>query len=151
ASDFTATIDWGDPSPDTQAGVITQDASDPSVYDITGTHAFAQNGTYAVGTTIAFGGGTFTTTVGTQTFSVTLAPVAATPGTDATANVTQGPLAVSVFPIVGTEGSVIASDPIATFIDAGGASPASDYSAALAIINSGGLAMIIPGATIAQE
>ena len=36
---------------------------------------------------------------------------------------TQGPLAVTVFPVVGTEGTAIASAPIATFIDAGGRQP----------------------------
>ena len=42
---------------------------------------------------------------------------------------TTGPLAVSAFPIVGTEGTAIAAAPIATFIDAGGADPIGDYSA----------------------
>ncbi len=50
-------------------------------------------------------------------------PVGPTPGTPATATVTQGPLAVSAFPIVGTEGIAIPAGPIATFIDAGGAEP----------------------------
>src|SRR4029077_12011622 len=36
ASDFAATIDWGDPTGDILAGTITQDASNPSVYDIKG-------------------------------------------------------------------------------------------------------------------
>jgi hypothetical protein len=40
ASDFTASIDWGDPSPDPADGTITQGAGTPSVYDITGTHTF---------------------------------------------------------------------------------------------------------------
>ncbi len=150
ASDFTASIDWGDPSPDSTAGTITQDASNPSIYDITGTHIFAQQGTYTVDSTIAFAGGSITTVVNGTPVTVTFAPGAATAGTPATANVTQGPLAVTVFPIVGTEGASIASAPIATFIDAGGANPFTDYSADLSVVNSSGLVTIIPGATIAQ-
>ena len=58
ASDFTATINWGDGSPTTpQAGTITQDASNPSVYYITGTHTFPTDGTFTVTNTVAFTGG----------------------------------------------------------------------------------------------
>ena len=57
ASDFTASIDWGDPSPDPAAGTITQDASNPSVYYITGTHTFSENGTFTVTNKVAFTGG----------------------------------------------------------------------------------------------
>ena len=55
--------------------------------------------------------------------TITFGPAGPTAGTPATATVTQGPLAVSAFPIVGTEGIAIAAGPIATFIDAGGADP----------------------------
>ena len=51
---------------------------------------------------------------------------------------TQGPLAVSAFPLVGTEGIAIAAAPIATFIDAGGADPIAEYSATIDIFDSGG-------------
>ena len=56
ASDFTASIDWGDPSVDPSAGTITQDASNPSIYYITGTHTFVDTGVYTVGNTVAFCG-----------------------------------------------------------------------------------------------
>ena len=107
ASDFTASIDWGDPSPDPAAGTITQDASNPSVYYITGTHTFVDTGVYTVANTVAFAGGTFTVPVNGVPISITFGPAGPTAGTDATANVTQGPLAVSAFPIVGTEGIAI--------------------------------------------
>jgi hypothetical protein len=149
AGDFTASIDWGDPSLDADAGTITQDASDPSIYYITGTHTFAENGSYTVANTINFAGGTYSTTTllqGTNTAPTDITfdfAAAATPttGTSATAVITQGPLAVSAFPIVGTAGTSIASAPIATFIDAGGAAPLVDYSASITIYNSMGVAV----------
>ena len=59
ASAFTASIDWGDPSVDPSAGTITQDASNPAVYYISGTHTFVDTGVYTVANTVAFAGGTF--------------------------------------------------------------------------------------------
>ena len=50
---------------------------------------------------------------------------------------TQDPLTVSAFPIVGTEGIAIPAGPIATFIDAAGADPVGDYSASIAIFDRG--------------
>ena len=41
ASDFTATIAWGDGS--TSAGAIVQDAANPSVFYVTGTHTYRAN------------------------------------------------------------------------------------------------------------
>ena len=65
---------------------------------------------------------------------------------------TQGPLAVSAFPIVGTEGVTIPSAPIATFIDAGGADPIGDYSATINIYDSlGTLVVSVPAARIIQN
>ena len=49
ASDFTATINWGDGS-DTTAGTITEDASD--VFHVTGTHTYAQAGSFPITVTI---------------------------------------------------------------------------------------------------
>ena len=152
ASDFTASIDWGDPSPDPSAGTITQDASNPSVYYITGTHTFADTGVYVVQNTVAFAGGTFTTPVNGVPISISFGPSGPTPGTPATAVVTQGPLAVTAFPIVGTEGITIPSAPIATFIDAGGADPVSDYSATINIYDSlNNLVISVPAALIFQH
>ncbi len=49
ASDFTATINWGDAS-STTAGIITEDAS--SVFHVSGTHTFAKSGSFPVTVTI---------------------------------------------------------------------------------------------------
>jgi len=155
ASDFTASIDWGDPSVDRSAGTITQDASNPSVYYITGTHTFVENGTYTVANTVAFAGGTSTVTVTAGGVPVpvtfTFGPSGPTAGTSATATVTQGPLAVTAFPIVGTEGIAIAAGPIATFIDAGGADPLAAYSATITVTNSAGVVVATPVASIAPD
>ena len=55
ASDFTATIDWGDSSSHT-AGTITEDASD--VFHVTGTHTYAQPGSFPITVTIKDSNGT---------------------------------------------------------------------------------------------
>ena len=144
ASAFTASIDWADPSPDPAAGTITQDASNPSIYYITGTHTFPASGTFHPTTTVNFAGGTISGTVSGTLVTMTLPPSGPTAGTAATANVSQGTLAVSAFPIVGTEGVAIPSAPIATFIDAGGAQPVADYSASISIVNAAGTTVVGP-------
>ncbi len=152
ASDFTASIDWGDPSPDPSAGTITQDASNPSIYYITGTHTFLENGTFTVDNTVAFAGGSFTVPVNGVPVTITFGPAGPTAGTSATATVTQGPLAVTAFPVVGTEGIAIAAAPIGTFIDAGGVDLIANYSATIDIFDSGGtLVDTFPAASITQN
>jgi hypothetical protein len=153
ASDFTATINWGDGT-STTAGTITQDASNPSVYDVTGNHKYVDNGTFTVTTAVSFNGGSITTTIGgvPVTFNFPPAPpppVALTPGT---ATVTQGTLAVTAFPIVGTEGLAIAAAPIATFIDAGGADPIGDYTAQIVVVDPLGNTVVnVSAASITQQ
>ncbi len=152
AGDFTATIDWGNPSVDPSAGTITQDASNPSLYYITGTHTFAAQGTFVVANTVVFFGGAYSSTVNGVPVSVTLSQAGPTVGTPAIATVVHGTLAVSVFPIVGTEGVAIAAGPIATFIDAGGADSIGAYSATISIINSAGATVIsVAAASITQN
>ena len=147
-----ASIDWGDPSPDPAAGTITQDASNPIVYYITGTHTFTAPGTFTVANTVAFCGRTYSSTVNGVPLSITLSPVGPTAGTSATANVTQGALTVSAFPIVGTKGSAIVAGPIATFIDSGGADSIANYSATITITNSAGATIVsVPAASITQN
>ena len=152
ASNFTASIDWGDPSPDPSAGTVIQDASNPSVYYITGTHTFTENGTYTVNSSAALTAGSYAVYVLGIPIWIPFGPVAATPVTPATATVSQGTLAVSAFPIVGTAGNAIAAGPIATFIDAGGADPVGNYSATIAVTNSSGTTVVsLPAASISQN
>ena len=152
ASNFTASIDWGDPSPDTSAGTVTQDATNPSIYDISGTHTFLSNGTYTVASTVAFSGGSYSVVVNGVTFTGTFGPSGPTAGTSATATVIQGSLIVSAFPIVGSAGIPIAAAPIATFVDNGGADPIASYSATIKITNSAGVVVVsVPAASITQN
>ena len=137
---------------DPSAGTITQDASNPSIYYITGTHTFVDTGTFTVDNTVAFAGGTISVPIGGVPISFTFGPAGPTAGTPATATVTQGPLAVSAFPIVGTEGIAIPSAPIATFIDSGGADPIGDYSATIDVFDSlGNHVASVAAASITQN
>lgn len=155
ASSFTSTLDWGDPSPDNAAGVITQDASNPSVYYITGSHTFTDPGTFTVDQTIAFSGAPVTATVNGVTISILFDPTPATPGTPATANVNNASLAVSAFPISGVEGQSIPAGAIASFIDAGGSSgspdPASAFTATIDLLDSSGNTVLTVAAASIQQ
>jgi hypothetical protein len=144
ASDFVASINWGDLLPsDPGAGTITQDASNPSIYYITGTHTFLENGTFTVGSTLAFNGGSYTATIGGVPITFSFPPSLPIPGTPAAATVVQGSLAVSAFPIVGTEDIAIPAGPIATFIDAGGADIGA-YTASISVFDSAGDLVVGP-------
>ena len=150
ASNFSATINWGDGST-TAAGVITQGADE--TYDVTGTHNYKNPGLFPTSLTVNFNGATVT--IPAVPGAPLTPPVAITlPATTATStsssSVTDGPLAVTAFPIVGTEGTAIASAPIATFTDGGGAHPVGDYAASISITNSSGLSHLVPGASIVQ-
>ncbi len=152
ASDFTATINWGDPSPDTAAGTVAQDASNPSVYYITGTHTFPTTGTFTASSFVGFSGATVTAAVNGVPISVTYpaipAPaVSGTPTTTRTFAVSQGVIAVTALPIIGTEGTAIPAGPIATFIDAAGADLVGNYSATITITNSSGATVFSGAAT----
>jgi hypothetical protein len=151
AADFTATIDWGDPAPDLATGAVLEDADNPGLYTVTGTHTFGLAGTFGIASALAFGGAMITGTVSGASVSVAFNPVATTAGTGGTAVVTQAPLDITVLPVVGTEGQPIAAGPIATFRDNGGANPAADYTATLSIIDAAGVTTMIPGATIAEN
>ncbi len=50
ASDFTAQIQWGDGS--TSAGTVVPDSNGGGQFDVTGAHAYAQFGTYAITITV---------------------------------------------------------------------------------------------------
>lgn len=130
ASNFTASIDWGDPSVDSSAGIITRDASSPSIYYITGSHTFAAQGVFTVASTIAFAGGSYSATVNGVPISVTLPAAGPTAGASATATVAQSPLTAGA-PVVLTpaEGVALSGTVVGTFTDTNIASPANDFAA----------------------
>ena len=71
----------GRPVAGPSAGTITQDASNPSVYSITGTHTFVDAGTFTVANTVTFAGGTITAPVNGVPVSITFGPAGPTAGT----------------------------------------------------------------------
>ena len=122
ASDFSATINWGDGSA-TTAGTITLAAN--GTYDVTGTHIYATPGLFPTSLTIAYGGSTVTIPSPpgfplTSPVNITLP--ATTASSTSSSSVTNAPLAVTAYPITRTEALPIAptSTIIASFIDGGG-------------------------------
>ena len=142
ASDFTATINWGDGT-STTGGTITQDAVNPDLYYVTGGHTYLTSGPFTISMTV-----TLKATAITGTFNntpITLdQPTVSVMGTSATATVSEGIITVTAFPVIGTEGLPIPSGLIATFIDSGTPNPATDYSASITITGTGGYSQVIP-------
>ncbi|HZZ42239.1 MAG TPA: hypothetical protein VFE58_04835 [Tepidisphaeraceae bacterium] len=137
ASDFLVSINWGDGT--IAAGTVVQDPSNPSVYDIIGNHTYAAAGTFSIGNTVSFVGGTYTSSLNGVSLAVT-AP--ASPNTNVTAGsavVTQGAISLTAFPVVGTEGIAIPAAPVATFTQAGTQEPVGSYTATISAINSSGV------------
>ncbi len=66
ASDFTATIDWGDGTP-TTIGTIVQPGGVGTPFDVEGTHAYAKPGTYATKVVVTDVGGSVVSIPGTAT------------------------------------------------------------------------------------
>ncbi|MGD0461178.1 MAG: LEPR-XLL domain-containing protein [Tepidisphaeraceae bacterium] len=126
ASDFTASINWGDTS--TAAGTITQNASDPSVYSITCTHTFTENGVFTVTNTVAFAGATYTAPVNGVPISITIGPAGPSAGTPATDFVHAAPLTGSAGnEITGFEGSSTGTVLLGAFTDGNQAATVADY------------------------
>lgn len=69
ASDFTATINWGDGAP-ASSGTVT--STGPASFQVTGTHTYAIPGTYTVTTTINDVGGSTATATSTATVVASL-------------------------------------------------------------------------------
>ncbi len=64
-NDFIATIAWGDGGP-TSAGTVSYD-SGSGTYTVTGSHTYAEEGSYAISISVADQGGSMTTISGTAT------------------------------------------------------------------------------------
>jgi hypothetical protein len=107
AADYTATITWGDGS--TSAGTVS--ASAGGGWQVTGTHAYAEEGSYNVVVSIQdVGGSSVTTTVAVAVQDATFS------ATGVAVNATEG----------STFGGVVA-----TLSDANPGAPASDYTATI--------------------
>jgi len=108
ASDFVATIDWGDGT--TTAGII---AGSNGNYTVTGTHAYANDGTESVTVSIADD-----------------APGTATATAASTANILEGDLTGTGATFSATEGSSFSGN-VATFNDAASTATAASFTATI--------------------
>ena len=108
ASDFTATINWGDGS--STAGTIV--AQSGGGFAVDGTHTYADEGKYTVSVSI--------TDVGGNTASTT-----------SNANIADAALTASATTVSGTEGLAISGAKVGTFTDANPNAAASDFTATI--------------------
>ncbi|WP_406695275.1 DUF4394 domain-containing protein [Singulisphaera sp. Ch08] len=95
ASDYVATIAWGDGI--LSSGIVTQDASNPTLFYVMGTHLYREQGSLFVTTTIADLGTTTTTTVGGVTITTTSSEPPVT---------TTSPVTVADAPITATGATI---------------------------------------------
>ena len=112
AEDFGATINWGDGT--TSAGVIVQDASDPTVFYVQGTHLYTNDGIFPTTTTLRALGGTTTTVIGGVPVTIQFGPSAPVL-VGGTATVGDAPIVSQGTPVVGIEGSPLTAVLVATF------------------------------------
>jgi hypothetical protein len=106
-ADFQATISWGDGQ--TSAGTISVGST--GGFTVSGTHAFAEEGTYSLGVQITDTGG-------------------AAANASSTATVADAPLTATAVPVSATEGAAFTGT-VATFTDANPNAPASDFTATI--------------------
>jgi hypothetical protein len=125
ASDFSATIDWGDHTTPS-SGVVSQLAD--GAFTVTGSHTYAAFGTYPVTIQVL-------DTLGGSTTTVT-----------ATEDVADAPLASQGAPISGVEGTLLPADTlVATFTDSDPLADGVDFTS---VINWGDGTAATPGAII---
>ncbi|WP_165253673.1 Ig-like domain-containing protein [Paludisphaera soli] len=136
ASDFGVTIAWGDGS--ISAGVIVQDASNPSVFYVYGTHTYYEDGPLATAVTAVSLGSNVTTFIDGVPVAL-ITPNSPPITTAGTAFVDDAAIEAAVKAFSGYENIPIASSPtivVATFTDPGAVdptkpNPAADYTATI--------------------
>ncbi len=111
ASQFAATINWGDGT--SSAGLVVPDATIPSTFSVLGSHTYLDSGPFTVTTTILDNGGTSTQTVGGQTITTTFGP-SATATASASAQVGDAAIVAQGTTITPVEGTSF-SGLVATF------------------------------------
>ncbi|HET6246254.1 MAG TPA: hypothetical protein VFE47_01020 [Tepidisphaeraceae bacterium] len=124
ASQFTVTVNYGDGT--SGAGVITQDAVDQSLFYVTATHTYAEEGAYTTAVTVRYNGGTTSSVINGVTVKTTTAPASpvSVPGS---ASIADAPLTGTATAVNGSAGSALNGVQVATFVDTGGAEAASHY------------------------
>ncbi len=128
ASDFTATIDWGDGSP-TGVGTIVA-VSPAGTFDIEGSHAYTVHGTYAPRILLTQAGGS---------------PITLTTPATATITVTDSPLDGIANPVSAVEGISTGTIVLATIADPNPEAAASDL---LATVTWGDGSGTVPAAVV---
>jgi ABC-type transporter MlaC component len=113
AADYTAAVRWGDGT--SSAGTVSLVSG--TTFQVTGSHAYAEEGRFPVAVTVTDAGGAAQLVVGTTTFAVADAPLGAA-GAAQTYSATEG---------AGTGPSVVAQ-----FTDPGTDGTAADYAATIA-------------------
>src|SRR5205085_1941565 len=109
ASDFTATINWGDGT--TTAGTITGGSGS---FTVSGSHTYAEDGSFAVAVTLADN-----------------APGTASAVANSTANVSELPISGAAVAINGFERSPLTNVNVASFTHGNGAEPAASFTATI--------------------
>ncbi|WP_165066256.1 Ig-like domain-containing protein [Paludisphaera rhizosphaerae] len=136
ASDFAATVAWGDGKSD--AGVIVQDASNPAVYYIYGTHTYQTPGVFTTTITVRPLAGTGVSFIGG--IPVTFVSEGGDPVSQSQSAIIQDAgLSLAVQAFSGVENKPLATTSsmiVATFTDLGGidptqANPAGQYTATI--------------------
>jgi hypothetical protein len=118
ATDFLATIDWGDGT--TTAGTIVEDTA--GTFHVVGSHTYTEESAtpYSIGVSIIDNGNG----------RAVNDPTNSKASTTSTANIAQSPLLAVASSVVATEGvAVPITTTVATFTDTGGADPVADYTA----------------------
>jgi hypothetical protein len=148
ASDFTSTINWGDST--SSAGVVVEDASNPSLFYVYGTHTYFQQPASQPTVTIAETAGSVSQIINGVTVTQTFSPVS----TNFTANVTNAALAVNVNLITAVEGTSTPVVTLANFTDPGLApntpNPTSRYTVTVDWGDGGG-PVTLPASAIVQN
>ncbi|HVX16023.1 MAG TPA: DUF4214 domain-containing protein [Pirellulales bacterium] len=142
ASDWTASVDWGDGT--VSAGTVSGPTGGP--FTISGTHTYADDGTYSVVASFSDDPPSVLTNIPIDSTAIV---------SEADLTVTAG-LAISV-----TEGVALTGVQVATFTDPGSPDPASDYAATIdwgdgtttagTVTGSGGNFTVTGGHTYADE
>jgi uncharacterized repeat protein (TIGR01451 family) len=107
ASDFTATINWGDGASSTGTIAVNSNGG----FDVIGTHSYAEEGTFPINVMIFDAGGS-------------------TANATSMATVADAALTAAGLNVSGIEGAAIAA-PVATFTDANPTAPQTDFTATI--------------------
>lgn len=127
---YTATIDWGDGQ--STAGTITADASDPTVFYVTGSYVYANSGKFPTSITVADRGGFSVNFFGGVEVIVIVDALSSTVTADGMAKVLDTRLAPVRFnDLAAVAGTPVVDAALVTFEDLGGAGAASRYVATI--------------------